>query len=161
MRATPWIGGLAALAAGAASAQMAGPNSMSPIPGTELPDSNSTQVDRGLRDFTVPSGTDGRAQRRASAAYQENLRIRREQARQYAAAALSGLPLPVDAAATLRGELQADIEQWRTEFAVGRKDAQAMRERWLVPLDSLTAVEWAQQRVAWWSARDGWVAARR
>jgi hypothetical protein len=97
------------------------------------------------------------AQQRA--AYQENLRVRRQQAEQYAAAARSGVPLPAGAAATLRSELAADIEQWRAEFRVGRQDADAMRARWLVERDSLTAVQWAQRRVDWWAARDAWVAA--
>jgi hypothetical protein len=92
-------------------------------------------------------------------AYRENLRIRRSQAEQYAAAARNGVPLPANAAETLRRELAADIEQWRAEFHVGRKDAQAMRDRWLVETDSLSAVQWAERRVEWWDARDAWAAA--
>jgi hypothetical protein len=92
------------------------------------------------------------------AAYQENLRVRRQQAEQYAAAASNGVPLPANAAETLRNELAADIEQWRVEFSVGHKEADAMRKAWLVERASLSAVQWAQHRVDWWAARDAWVA---
>jgi hypothetical protein len=101
---------------------------------------------------------DAAASAEQRAAYRENLRIRREQAEEYAAAARNGVPLPADAAESLRRELAADIEQWRAEFAVGRKDAEAMRRAWLVERDSLTAAQWAQHRVDWWAARDAWVA---
>jgi hypothetical protein len=91
--------------------------------------------------------------------YLDDLRLRREQARQYAAAARNGVALPADAASTLRSELKADIAQWREEFHVSRKESRAMEERWLVPLESLGALEWAQRRTDWWDARDSWVAA--
>jgi len=83
------------------------------------------------------------AQQRA--AYQENLRIRRQQAEQYAAAGRSGVPPPPDARAALRNELAADIEQWRAEFRVGHKEAEGMRREWLVDGDSLSALQWAQR----------------
>jgi hypothetical protein len=76
-----------------------------------------------------------------------------------AAAARNGVALPADAASTLRSELKADIAQWREEFHVSRKESRAMEERWLVPLKSLGALEWAQRRTDWWDARDSWVAA--
>jgi hypothetical protein len=91
-------------------------------------------------------------------AYQDNLRQRREQAEQYAAAARNGVALPPGAADSLRNELKADIEQWRAEFRVSRKELRAMRDHWLVAGGSLTAAQWAQRRVDWWATRDEWVA---
>jgi hypothetical protein len=162
MRKHLWLA-IAAFAAAPAFGQMqGGAQSMSAIPDTALPDPSGADIDRAVRNIDSP--TAGAAaptaeQRAQLLAYQENLRIRRQQAEQYAAAAKNGVPLPADAAETLRHELDADIEQWRAEYRVGRKEGQAMRDRWLVDRDSLTAVQWAQQRVDWWAAREAWVAA--
>lgn len=118
-------------------------------------------VDQAVRSVRAQNGdavARSAEQEARRSAYQENLRVRREQAQQYAAAARNGVPLPPEAAATLRQELQADIEQWRAEYRVGHEEWQAMRERWLVAADTLSALQWAQRRVDWWSARDAWVA---
>ena len=164
MRKQLWLA-IAGLAASPAIAQMpGGAQGMSAIPDTALPDPSGADIDRAVRnldrensDAAAPTAE----QRAERLAYQENLRVRREQAQQYAAAARNGVPLPRDAAETLRRELEADIEQWRAEFAVGRQDWQAMREQWLAAPDSLTALQWAQRRADWWAARDAWVAAPR
>lgn len=161
MRISHRLVALAALLASPAFGQMTnGPGSMSPIPGTALPDASGSDVGQAARavaeqQSAAPEGRHGGVE---SAAYLANLRIRRQQAEQYAAAAERGVPLPADAALTLRNELAADIDQWRGEFSVGRKQWQAMRDRWLVPLANLTAIQWAQHRVDWWAARDSWIA---
>jgi len=164
MRKKVWLAA-AALIASPAFAQMApgGAHEMSAIPGTALPDASGANIDQAMRNIraqndAAASSAEQRAQRLA---YEENLRVRREEAEQYAAAARSGVPLPPDAAETLRRELEADIEQWRAEYRVSHKELQAMRDQWLVARDSLTALQWAQRRVAWWAARDAWVAAHR
>jgi hypothetical protein len=147
------IATIAALAAASAGAQVgSGVTEMSPANGTALPDPQGANLDSVLRSNAAEQPSAARL------AYLENLRVRREQAEQYAAAAHNGVALPSDAAAALRDELAADIEQWRVEFGVRRKDARAMRDEWLVAPDSLTAIEWADRRVAWWTARDAWVA---
>ena len=164
MRKCRWPIAFAALIASPAPGQtIGGPNSMSPIPGTSLPDSSASDVDKAVRAIGEErAGSAEKARRREeSPAFRENLRIRRRQAEQYAAAARSGVPLPGDAAATLRNELRADIEQWRAEFGVSRKEAQAMREQWLVERGSLSAAQWAERRVDWWRARDAWIARNR
>ena len=154
MRASLWIG---AVAATLASPVLAQSRSMCGAEREAMAASAGMTVDnaaRAVNDQQAPAAAN--AEQRA--AYQENLRVRRQQAEQYAAAARNGVPLPPDAAETLRRELAADIEQWRAEFAVGRKEAEAMRQAWLVERDSLTAAQWAQHRVDWWAARDAWVA---
>lgn len=165
MRKHLWLA-LAAVAASPAVGQMqgGGAHSMSAIPDTALPDPSGADIDRAMRNIGSQDG--GAAaptaeQRAQLLAYQENLRIRRQQAEQYAAAAKSGVALPPDAAETLRHELEADIEQWRAEYRVSHKEWQAMRDRWLVDPNSLSALQWAQQRVDWWAARDAWVADHR
>ena len=154
MRKIHWLAATAVAAAAPASGQMmsGGAHEMSAIPGTALPDASGSNIDQAIRSIDSQSA-DARAQR---IAYQQNLRIRREQAEQYAAAARNGVPLPPDAADTLRRELAADIEQWRVEFNVRHKESQAMRDQWLVARDSLTAVQWAQRRVDWWAAICHW-----
>jgi len=158
MRTGIWLV-LAVLAASPAAGQSmyGGAREMSPIPGTSLPDPGSSNVEQAIRNIDSQNA-DARAQRLA---YLDNLRIRREQAEQYAAAARKGVPLPANAAETLRHELEADIEQWRAEYKVSHKELQAMRDQWLVARESLTALQWAQHRVEWWSARDAWVASHR
>jgi hypothetical protein len=155
MRASLWAAALATLAASPAQAQS---RTMCGGEREAMAATAGMDIDRAAR-AAGDRPADPAATAQQKAAYQENLRIRREQAEQYAAAARSGVPLPADAPATLRNELAADIEQWRAEFRVGRKEAEAMRGEWLVARDSLTAVEWAQRRVDWWAARDAWAAA--
>jgi hypothetical protein len=154
MRASLWA---AALATTIASPALAQGRTMCGAERETMAASAGMDVDRAARAVGGRQ-PDPAAAARQRAAYQENLRLRRQQAEQYAAAARSGVPLPPDAATTLRNELAADIEQWRAEFRVGRKEAQAMRAQWLVERDSLTALQWAQRRVDWWAARDAWVA---
>lgn len=156
MRSGSLLAMIAGLAAASASAQVgSGVTEMSPAHGAALPDPQGANLDSVLRSSAVQQSSAARL------AYLENLRVRREQAEQYATAAHNGAALPPDAAAALRGELAADIEQWRVEFGVRRNDARAMRDEWLVAPDSLTAIEWADRRVAWWTARDAWVVEHR
>jgi hypothetical protein len=164
MRSIVWIAGLAALAAAPASAQTMGGCGMSGANGTAMADPASADVGKAVRAFDeqqTATAAQSRRQREEALAYQENLRVRRRQAEQYAAAARSGVPLPADAAETLRKELEADIAQWRAEFRVSRGEEQAMRDRWLVARDSLAAEQWAQHRADWWTARDAWIAKNR
>jgi hypothetical protein len=154
MRASLWVAVVAAAVAAPARAQS---RTMCGAEREAMAASAGMDVDSAVRAAGSRQG-DPAAAARARAAYQENLRVRRLQAEQYAAAARSGVPLPPDAADTLRRELAADIEQWRAEFHVGRNEADAMRSEWLVERDSLSAVQWAQRRVDWWAARDAWVA---
>ena len=154
MRAATCFALPAALAAAPALAQG------QPMCGTAVMIANAPRdLDNAIRTVDRQESQATQAQRRQ--AYQDNLRQRREQAEQYAAAARQGVALPPDAAETLRGELQADIEQWRAEFTVSRKEWQAMREQWLVSRDSLTSAQWAERRADWWSARDAWIARNR
>lgn len=153
-----------ALAAAPVSAQTMGGCGMSAANGTALADPAGADVGKLVQALQHEKNDSAEAQQRRLAemqAYRDNLRVRREQAEQYAAAARSGVPLPADAAGTLRKELEADIAQWRAEFRVGRGEEQAMRAQWLVARDSLTAVQWAQRRADWWAARDAWIAKNR
>ena len=156
MRRTACLAGLLALIAFPAPAQdysLCSPDKVTMGGCAEI------ELGKALSDQSHREAAEAAAAAEQRQAYQENLRIRRSQAEEYAAAARNGVPLPANAAETLRHELAADIEQWRAEFHVGRKDAQAMRDRWLVERDSLSAVQWAQRRVEWWDARDAWAAA--
>jgi len=156
MRKVGWMAAVAALAASPAAAQnqvMCGPAVMAANAGAD--------VDKMARSVEGENAPGKRPADPRQQAYAENLRIRRAQAEQYAVAARNGVPMPANAAQTLRAELAADIDQWRAEFRVSHGEAQAMREQWLVERDSLTAVQWAQRRVDWWHARDAWVAAKR
>jgi hypothetical protein len=153
-----------ALAAAPVAAQTTGGCGMSAANGTALADPAGADVGKMVQTLEHEKDESPEAQRwrrEEMQAYRENLRVRREQAEQYAAAVRNGAPLPADASETLRAELAADIEQWRAEFGVGRKEWQAMRDEWLVARDSLTAAQWAQRRVDWWTARDSWVADHR
>jgi hypothetical protein len=150
-----WVAIVAASAAAPAAAQS---HTMCAAEREAMAASAGLDVDRAVRAMGGKQA-DPAARAREEAAYRENLRIRRHQAEQYAAAARAGAPLPADAAASLRRELAADIEQWRVEFHVERNEAKAMRRTWLVDRDSLTAPQWAQRRLDWWAARDAWVAA--
>ena len=85
-------------------------------------------------------------------------RERRASAFALARAARSGAHIPASAAARIREALSQDIDAWRAEFDVSRRDWEAMRERWLVDRRSLSAAEWAQHRAAWFLARDAWIA---
>jgi hypothetical protein len=155
MRASLWA---AALALPAVSPAFAQSRTMCGGEREAMAASAGMDIDKAAR-AAGDRQADAAATAQQRAAYRENLRVRREQAEQYAAAARGGVPLPADAAETLRRELAADIEQWRAEFRVGHSETEAMRRDWLVPRDSLTAVQWAQRRVDWWAARDAWVAA--
>jgi hypothetical protein len=163
MRGFATLAALAALAAPPAFAQMmSGPREMSPIDGTSLPGNDASNVEKAIqaadqRDSSSRATPQQQAER---AAYVENLRIRRAQAEQYVTAIRNGAQVPPGAAGALRHELETDIEQWRAEFRVGRVEREAMLAKWLVPLESLTALEWAERRVDWWAARDAWVAGR-
>ena len=153
-----------ALAVAPVSAQTMGGCGMSAANGTALADPAGADVGKAVRALQQEKNESPEAQQRRLAemqAYRENLRVRREQAEQYAAAVRNGAQLPADASEILRAELAADIEQWRAEFKVSRKEWQAMRARWLVERDSLTAGQWAQRRIDWWTARDLWAAEHR
>ena len=83
---------------------------------------------------------------------------RRSVAAQYAQAARSGRRLPDHAGRDIRTALKQDIDTWRSEFTVGRKEWQAMRDQWIVDRRSLTPAQWAQRRADWFATRDGWIA---
>jgi hypothetical protein len=153
-----------ALAAAPVLAQTTGGCGISAAKGTPHADPAGADVGKTIQALRHTKEDSPEAQQRRREeiqAYRENLRVRREQAEQYAVAVRNGALLPADAAEALRAELAADIEQWRAEFGVGRKEWQAMRDEWLVARDRLTAAQRAQRRVDWWTARDSWVAHHR
>ena len=100
----------------------------------------------------------GREQR--AALMRQRAAERREQARLEAAALASGVPAPVHTAATIRAALEDDLEAWRSEFNVGRREWRSMRETWLPDEASMTVAEWAAHRLNWFAARDAWIAER-
>ena len=90
--------------------------------------------------------------------YRSLAQERRSLAMQYAQAARSGRNLPENADREIRKALMQDIDTWRSEFTVGRKDWQAMRDQWIVDRKSLTPAQWAQRRADWFATRDAWIA---
>jgi len=78
-----------------------------------------------------------------------------------AQAARSGANIPASAGPRIRLALQQDMEAWREQFSVGRKDWQAMRDQWLADRGNMTAAEWAQRRADWFASRDAWVATQK
>lgn len=90
--------------------------------------------------------------------YRSLAQERHSLAMQYAQAARSGRSLPENADRESRKALTQDIDTWRSEFTVGRKDWQAMRDQWIVDRKSLTPAQWAQRRADWFAIRDAWIA---
>jgi len=116
---------------------------------------------RGLHQPDLTGQERAELQRQQAQALQDNVRIRREQAEEFAATVRGGVRLPANASEVLRNELKADLEQWKAEFRVGRDEWQAMRDQWLADRDELTAEQWAQRRAEWFAARDAWIASQR
>ena len=96
----------------------------------------------------------------ARARLEQRAAVRREQARVQAEALSSATPPATVTAASIRDALEGDLKAWRSEFGVGRREWQAMRDRWLVAETSLTASQWAAHRLAWFVARDAWITER-
>lgn len=100
-------------------------------------------------------------QRLTSDQYRAQAAQHRADALALAQAARSGAPIPANAAGRIRMALQQDIQAWRDQFTVGRKDWQAMRDQWLADRGGMTAQDWAQRRADWFAARDAWVATQK
>jgi hypothetical protein len=144
----------AAFAASAGSAQenaltVPGPNGM-PMPN---PGQDFENALRTVGSQVRPSG-------QPMARTEQRVADRREQARQQALVLVrsaSGTPASSE---SIRRALEVDIRDWREEFAVGRDEWREMRETWLPSVDWYSAKEWAMRRLAWFAARDAWLADR-
>lgn len=91
--------------------------------------------------------------------YQQEAPQRLAQAQKMAEEGRNGT-LDYVSAKHIRSALQEDMETWRDVFAIGSQHWEAMRHEWLVE-QKLSAEEWAERRVAWFAARDSWMAAHR
>ncbi len=85
----------------------------------------------------------------------------RAQALAIAQLARCGATLPRGAAQRIREALRFDLVTWRDAFQVGGPEWEATREAWLVERQTLTAVQWADRRAAWFRERDAWIAGGR
>lgn len=75
--------------------------------------------------------------------------------------ARNGATFPPNAAEKLRAALAADLEAWREEFEIGRKEWHEARDRWLAGRETMTAEQLAVLRAEWFAARDAWIANQR
>lgn len=105
------------------------------------------------RDFRDLSGAE---LANAIADYRRQTEPHRQNALQIATLA-SANTLPPGSGARIRDALESDLTLWRTSLPVSRRDWDAMTKQWLVPVSSLTDQQWAQQRAAWFTARDAWL----
>lgn len=105
------------------------------------------------RDFHDLSGA-GLA--KVIAAYRKATDLHRQNALQIAEQARTN-PLPPGSGARIRDALDADLTLWYNSVPVSKRDWDAMRKQWLVPVASLSDQQWAQQRAGWFTARDAWL----
>lgn len=114
------------------------------------------------RDIGNRQGSFGRdfaeQQRMSSEQYRQQARQRKDEAIAFSQSVRNGRVPPDSASRQLRTELKDDIDAWRDEFRVGRKEWMGVRDQWLADRDSLTPQEWAQRRVDWFDFRDAWIA---
>jgi hypothetical protein len=150
----------AAFAASPGSAQdmmnSPGPNGMPmPNPAQDYEEAMRRIDERGhLDDIEL-----ARAGRESRTAWLERQAVaRRAQATEQAAALTAGTAADPGTAASIREALEKDLDDWRKQFDVGRREWRTMRATWL-PEGSFTAEEWAARRVEWFEARDAWIAA--
>lgn len=105
------------------------------------------------RDFSDLSGS---VVKRAVDKYRAETAAQRQNALQIADQARTN-PLPAGTGAKIRDALEADLTFWYNSVPVTRRDFDAMRKQWLVPVASMTDQQWAQQRASWFTARDAWL----
>jgi len=118
--------------------------------------------DTGMGGGSLGGGIrNGDTFRLTNAQYQRTTALSRREAKDAAARVKAGLVPPDSEAGRIRGKLRRDLAVWRDQFEVSGKAYRAMRQRWLVDTDRLTAAQWAQQRADWFDARDAWVAANK
>lgn len=128
-------------------------------PGSYGAGAGAADYAHGIASQQGQFGRDFAAQQKLTAdQYRVQAAQHRADALALAQAARSGAHIPASAAGRIRAALKADIQAWRDEFTVGRKDWQAMRDQWLVDRNSLTPQLWALQRANWFAARDAWIA---
>lgn len=166
--------GLLALAAGPALAQAGG---ASPAPGgsvggggaadrLEMPTREGANAQQAM-DQQGELGTGfvqgGRASKRAEA-YRNKLQAFADQSanRRYHAMstredALAGKPIPYSSR-QIRDELLQDMEDWRKEFRIPRREFEGLRDEIVVAEGSLTPAQWADRRAQWFELRDQWIA---
>jgi hypothetical protein len=73
------------------------------------------------------------------------------------AAQARGHSLPAGMGINIREALEADMTLWYNSMPVSKGEWDSMRAQWLVPVASLNDPQWAQQRAAWFTARDAWL----
>jgi hypothetical protein len=115
--------------------------------------SQQQMLHNDARDFRDMSGG---ALAQAMADYRKQTEPHRQNALQVAALARDN-SLPPGSGARIRDALESDLTFWRNSLPVNARDWNAMNKQWLVPVSSLTDQQWAQQRAAWFSARDAWL----
>ena len=93
---------------------------------------------------------------RRAAEYRSTTEVHKTNAAQVADLARQGT-LPAGIGSRIRDALQSDLELWHQALQVSGRDWKAMRDKWLVPVNSLNDQQWAQQRAAWFAARDAWI----
>jgi hypothetical protein len=82
---------------------------------------------------------------------------RRSQALSLRADAIAGKPMPYSSQ-QIRAELLQDMEDWREEFRIAKRDFESLRDEIIVAEDALTPAEWAGRRAQWFELRDQWIA---
>lgn len=146
---------IAAAIAVPAAAQQGGLQAQSPSP--SIGSANLPAANLGMDSFSgapMRSGDHGPS----SAEYRARAEQNRAEAKAWADRAKQG-PIAESYAAQIRDHLKNDLVDWREGYSVRGADYRAMVQQWLVDTDKLNAVQWAQQRAAWFDARDAWIAA--
>lgn len=145
---------IAALIVAPAAAQQ-GPGAMSATP--SMGDAHMPNTNMGMDSFAgvpVRNGDHGQT----TAEYHALAEQGRAEAKVWATRASQG-PIPETFGPQIRERLKSDLSIWREEYSVKGSDFKAMTAQWLVEPGKLSATQWAQQRAAWFEARDAWVAA--
>ena len=128
-----------------------------------VPGPNGMPMPNAGQDFENALRTVGRQitpSRQPTGRHEQRVAERREEARQQALVLVRGAPGAARSADDIRRSLEVDIRDWRDDFGVGRDDWQEMRETWLPDVGWYSASEWAMRRLAWFAARDTWLADR-
>lgn len=108
------------------------------------------------RDFNDLSGA---VVEKAVDKYRTETAAQRQNALDIAAQARTNA-LPAGTGARIRDALEADLTFWYNSVPVPKREFDAMRKQWLVPVASLTDQQWAQHRADWFAARDAWLTKR-
>jgi hypothetical protein len=146
---------MAAIIAVPAAAQQGGLQAQSPTPG--VGDTHVPAANLGMDSFSGPVVRGDHAT--STSMLEAYTRQSRIEAQLWAKRASQG-PIPETFAPQIRERLRSDLDAWRDEYSIRASDYRTMVAHWLVDSDKLTAAQWAQQRAAWFNARDAWVAAQ-